>query len=238
MALLQPNNVARVKTALANNERVSAILPQFIRAEIPGLLLVSLAERELDKSAKGDIVRHDEGKQATIQERTSAKARWLLRTQGLDAAGSRIAAARPEGFFALAGRTPEGESPQEISPEGVPPFYEEGQIQQRALAEAEARRAYDTARVDPVSGQPSLIVRRRIPRDVAVLIAACSREIAEAWVRHSRKQPDTEDNRNEAGSLDRLERDVADTIRQKILRLIDLSRFGIDPDVNLDGCRS
>jgi len=69
------------------------------------------------------MLKSDESKQGPVQKRalTEAESRWLLRAPGLDAIRNRIAEARPEGFFALAERTPEGESPQEISPEGVPP---------------------------------------------------------------------------------------------------------------------
>ena len=98
----------------------------------------------------------------------------------------------------------------------------------------EVKRAYDAASVDEISGQPSLIIQRKVPRDVALQVAAASRAVAQAWSRYSRNQSDTEDNRNGGGALDRLERDVTNAVRQKILPLIDLARFGIDPDVNLD----
>ena len=101
------------------------------------------------------------------------------------------------------------------------------------------QRAYDAAGVDRVSGQPSLIIQRRVPRDVAIQVAAHSREIAQSWARRveTRNQSDKGDNRSGADTLNRLELDVAQAIREKVLPLLDLSRFGIDPDVNLDECR-
>jgi hypothetical protein len=96
------------------------------------------------------------------------------------------------------------------------------------MVAAEARRAYDTAEIDRITGQRTLITGRRVPRDVALRIALSN--IFDSALGQpldaADRQPDAARPGQEANPSEGLDRDIAAAIERGILPEIDLARLG------------